>query len=320
LSINSIMITVIVCTYNRCESLRKTLSSLGQLSAADGSWELVVVDNNSDDDTAEVVRRFAETSSFPTRYFFEIKQGLSYARNAGIRAARGEIIAFTDDDVEVDPHWLSELQRTFDQFECIGVGGRIVAVWTCGKPSWLATDGPHSFRSGTVISFDQGTKPCELRIPPVGANMAFKKVAFERYGLFRTDLGKRGNDPMIGEETEFCARLARARERLVYAPNAIVHHPVAKVRLTKTHFQSHYFHYGRYSARTNSVPDNAKAYFGVPRYLFRSLFERSCKWLLEFDSQKRFRRRLEFFETLGEIYEIYRQKEKRDQENLEIVE
>lgn len=155
--IDSIMITVIVCTYNRCESLRRTLNSLAQLSAADVSWELVVVDNHSKDDTAEVVRRFVENSTFAIRYVFEINQGLSYARNAGIRAARGEIIAFTDDDVVVDSNWLCELQRTFDQFdqfECITVGGRIFALWTCEKSSWLELNGPNPFQSGTIISFD----------------------------------------------------------------------------------------------------------------------------------------------------------------------
>ena len=85
------------------------------------------------DDTAEVVRRFAETSSFPTRYFFEIKQGLSYARNAGIRAARGEIIAFTDDDVEVDPHWLSELQEPLTSSNALASAGESLRCGPVGS-------------------------------------------------------------------------------------------------------------------------------------------------------------------------------------------
>jgi glucosyl-dolichyl phosphate glucuronosyltransferase len=302
------MISVIVCTYNRSESLRKTLGSLAQLWAPAGtSWELIVVDNNSTDDTAEVVKTFAAASSFSVRYVFEINQGLSHARNAGINAARGDIVAFTDDDVTVDPRWLCELRKIFEQFGCIGVGGRIVPVWIGQKPSWLELDGPHSLYSGTLVSFDLGEEPCELSTSPiVGANMAFKKVAFEKHGFFRTDLGKRGNDPMGGEEVEFCTRLSRAGDKLVYAPSAVVYHPVPKARLKKSHFQSHYFNWGRYTARVNGFPENATRYFGVPRYLFRTLLARICRWLFAFDSQRRFRHKLQVCESLGEISEAHR--------------
>lgn len=301
------MISVIVCTYNRSESLIKTLDSLVQLWAPPGlSWELIVVDNNSTDDTAEVVRTFAEASSFNVRYVFEMNQGLSYARNAGIRVAGGDIVAFTDDDVSVDPGWLCELQKIFDQFGCVGVGGRIVPVWIGQKPPWLKLDGAYSLRSGTVVSFDHGGEPCELSTPPVGANMAFKKVAFEKHGFFRTELGKRGNDAMTGEDTEFCTRLSRAGDRIVYAPSAVVYHPVPETRLKKSHFQSYYFSYGRYMARINGFPENPTLYFGVPRYLFRSLLAHVCKWVFAFDSQRRFHHKLQVCESLGEISEARR--------------
>jgi glycosyltransferase involved in cell wall biosynthesis len=301
------MISVIVCTYNRSASLRNTLGSLAQQWLPDGtSWELIVVDNNSTDDTAETVKTFAATSNVSVRCVFEINQGLSHARNTGIRAAHGDIIAFVDDDVTVAPSWLCELRKTFDQFGCVGVGGRIVPVWVGQKPSWLESDGLHSLRSGTVVSFDHGEEPCELHTSPVGANMAFKRVAFERHGFFRTELGKRGNNLMIGEETEFCTRLLRAGDKLVYAPSAVVYHPVPKVRLKKSHFQSHYFNWGRYMARVNGFPEKAIRYFGVPRYLFRSLLAHICRWLFTFDSQRRFRYKLEVFESLGEISEAHR--------------
>jgi len=299
------MISVVVCTYNRSESLRKTLGSLAQLWAPAGtSWELIVVDNNSTDDTAEVVKTIAATSNLSVRYVFEINQGVSHARNAGISAARGDIIAFTDDDVTVDPRWLCELQKIFDQFACTGVGGRIVPVGMCQKPSWLVLDGPHSLKSGTVVSFDHGEKPCELRTS-FGANMAFRRVAFEEHGFFRTDLG-RGSALMLGEDTEFCTRLLSAGEKLVYAPSAVVYHVTPRERMAKSYFQSYYFNYGRYIARANRFPENAVLYFGVPRYLFRSLLEKFCRWMFAFDSQRRFRHKLELCESLGEISEAHR--------------
>jgi glycosyltransferase involved in cell wall biosynthesis len=302
------MISVIVCTYNRSESLRKTLGSLAQVWAPAGtSWELIVVDNNSTDDTAEVVKTFVAASSLSVRYIFEINQGLSHARNAGIRAARGDIVAFTDDDVTVDPRWLCELRKTFDQFGCVGVGGRIVTMWICQKPAWLELDGPHRLLT-PVPSFDLGEEPCELdtNTPAFGANMAFKKVAFEKYGFFRTDLGRQGSKLMSYEDTEFCTRLFRGGDRLLYAPSAIVYHPATKARLRKSYFQSLYFSHGRYMARVHGFPENAVLYFGVPRYLFRNFLTDFSKWLFIFDSRRRFRHKLELCQSLGEIFEAHR--------------
>jgi glycosyltransferase involved in cell wall biosynthesis len=312
------MISVIVCTYNRCKTLSKTLSSLSTLVPPIGMpWELILVDNRSTDDTAAVIKGFIANSRLNVRYLFERDQGLSYARNSAIRAARGRIIAFTDDDVTLDTRWLCEIQVAFEERECIGAGGRILPVWTSQKPSWLTLSGPHSLRTGTIVSFDQGEDACDLMISPVGANMAFKMAAFEKYGFFRTDLGKRGSDPMIGEETEFCTRLTRAGEKIRYAPKAIVYHPVPMLRLRKRHFQSHYFNYGRYLARINGFPEDAIPYFGVPRYLLRDLLGHCGRWLFDFDTKTRFNKKLQLFERLGEICEARRMSTERKQGSLE---
>ncbi len=301
------MISVVVCTYNRRESLRKALGSLAQLRApADSLWELIVVDNNSSDGTPEVVKTFGAGSSFGVQYVFEINQGQSHARNAGINAARGDIVAFTDDDVTVDPGWLCELEKVFDQFDCMGVGGRVIPVWIGQKPSWLRADSRYPLRSGAVVSFDQGEEPCELRTPLIGANMAFRKATFQKYGAFRTDLGKRGNDAMTGEDTEFWLRLSRAGDKIVYAPRAIVYHPVPKARAKKSHFQSHYFNFGRYTARLNGFPQNTTLWFGVPRYMYRTLLADIRRWLFSFDSERRFRNKLQVCESLGEMIELRR--------------
>jgi GT2 family glycosyltransferase len=268
---------------------------------------LIVIDNNSTDDTAEVVKTFAAASNLNLRYVSEVNQGLSHARNAGIRAAQGDIIVFTDDDVTVDARWLCELQKAFDQFDCVGVGGKIVPVWTRQKPSWLELDGPHALMRA-VVSFDLGEEPRELNIntAPYGANMSFRKVAFEKYGFFRSDLGRKGKTLMTGEETEFGTRVLRAGDRLVYAPKAVVYHPVAEERLKKSYFQSWYFNYGRYMARVRGFPENAILYCGVPRYLFRSLLTDFSRWLFTLHAQRRFRRKLLLCLSLGEIREAHR--------------
>jgi glycosyltransferase involved in cell wall biosynthesis len=298
------MISVIVCTHNRRESLKNTLYSLAQLRVpADGLWELIIVDNNSNDDTAEIVKDFAASARFCVRYILETNQGLSHARNAGVKAARSEIVAFTDDDVTVESHWLIKLQEAFEQFGCVGVGGRIVPLWSGPKPLWLRLSGPDCLRCGAIVSFDYGEKARECTTL-FGANMAFKTVVFQRHGLFRTDLGKRGSDEMTGEDTEFCMRLSGAGAKLVYAPEAVVYHPVPKTRL-KRHFQSHYFNYGRYTARLHGSSREAALWFGVPRYLLKCLAADLCRWLGCFDSQ-RFRHKLQVCESLGAVREASR--------------
>ena len=299
------MTSVIICTYNRVNSLQKTLKSLeATVLPAELPWELIVVDNNSSDATRAVVEGFARTSRFPVRYVFEGTQGLCHARNTGITVARGEVIAFTDDDVTVDPYWLWHLTRTFDQYDCMGVAGRIVPVWTCKKPSWLEMDGPYRLMSA-IVSFDLGEELCEIKTPPFGANMAFKKTAFEKYGLFRTDLDRSGSSLLSGGDTEFGRRLLQGQERLIYAPQAVVYHPVEPQRTEKKYFQLWYFNYGRSSIRYPGIPANAACYFGVPTYLFRNLFASFLQWALTLNLRRRFYHKLRLYQVVGAIAESY---------------
>lgn len=262
------------------------------------------MDNNSTDRTKETVESFIRTSALPLRLVFESNQGLSHARNTGVGKAAGEIVAFTDDDVTVDRFWLSQLKETFDRFDCIGVGGKIIPVWTCDKPSWFTEDGPHRLLS-FIISFDLGDDLCEIRTSPFGANMAFRRVAFQKYGLFRTDLGRAGKKLLHGEDSEFGRRLLDGGERLIYAPRAVVHHPVESYRTRKKYCQSWYFMYGRTSVRLASIRESAVCYFGVPRYLFRQFFESMSKWFFATDSQLRFYNKLEVCRIAGEIAETF---------------
>ena len=133
-------ISVVLCTYNGSDGLGKTLASLRNQSVPEGlSWELILVDNNSTDNTRNILEEFVQNSGLQVHYLFELKQGRAFALNTGIRNARGDIIAFTDDDVILDSQWLSGLADTFSRFDCSAVGGRIIPVWNqpqpiCGKP------------------------------------------------------------------------------------------------------------------------------------------------------------------------------------------
>jgi glycosyltransferase involved in cell wall biosynthesis len=304
------MISVIVCTYNRAASLRKTLESLGQMFVPpDLTWELIVVDNNSADRTREVVGEFARTSEFRVRYVFEPKQGLCHARNTGVANATGEIIAFTDDDVQVAPEWLGELAHMFKECDCMGVGGRSIPAWNgLSKPDWLISAGPYSLASGPILDFDLGEEAKELSVsvPPWGLNMAFRKSAFEKYGMFRTDLDVSGSGGLLGGDTEFGQRLLARGDKIMYSPKAVVFHPVEQRRITKGYFLRYYFRLGRTDIRQGGLESHAVLYFGVPRYMFRMLAQKSRTWLFAFGGRRRFYFKAQAFRLIGQMIEAYK--------------
>jgi glycosyltransferase involved in cell wall biosynthesis len=297
------MISVILCTYDRASTLRDTLASLQGMHVPPlVEWELLVVDNNSSDDTEDVVTAFQQKTTFNVRYVFEETQGHSRARNRGIQEAKGEILAFTDDDVTVDPHWLHRIHLAYEQFDCIGLGGRIVPVWPCDRPAWLADSGPYQLMKA-IVSFDLGDRPRVLRTPPFGANMSFKKVAFERYGLFRTDLGRKGRDLTGGEDTEFGRRLLRNSEVLIYDPTVLIYHPVEEERLTRAYWQRWYFAYGRTSMRLAGDPDAAASPSRRRQMVLRTLASSLVRWILTLDRNRRFYYKLNVYLALGKLRE-----------------
>jgi len=301
--IGECMVSVVICTYNRSDSLRVTLGSLARMYVPlDLAWELLVVDNNSSDDTRAVVEEFARSSGLDVRYVFEGKQGKSNALNTGVREARGEKLAFTDDDVIVDAQWLASIAGALDQVGAMGVGGKCVPVWEgLARPPWIQTQGPYQI----FLKFDFGDEPLRIRVPPWGMNMAFHKSAFQKYGLFRTDLGPVGSKYMLGEDTEFANRLIKAGEKIVYTPGGVVGYPVDPGRLTKSWLLPNYFRRGRAAVHAEGRPEEAVCYFGVPRYELGGLFRNLVKWISSVESPKRFYFKLKVWRCAGAIYEAF---------------
>jgi glycosyltransferase involved in cell wall biosynthesis len=295
--------SLVLCTYNRSAVLSQALESIAASRFPSSvEWEVLVVDNNSRDQTRQVVDEFCKRFPGRFRYLLERQQGLSFARNAGIREARGEIIAFTDDDVTVDPDWLCKLTAAFEDGEWAGAGGRIRPQQSFSPPRWLLAEGPRQI-TGTLVLFDLGEQSRKLDRPPFGANMAFRRFAFEKYGNFRTDLGHCGDDLIGNEETEFCRRLMRGGENLRYEPAAIVYHPVTPERLTRKYFLQWYFAYGRANARQNGAPPTV---WGIPEnYLAFSY--RTFRWIFTANPSMRFYWKVKVWMTAGEFLELHRQ-------------
>jgi glycosyltransferase involved in cell wall biosynthesis len=303
-------ISVVLCTFNRCTILPKVLDSLAaQLFSEAVSWEVIVVDNNSNDQTRAIVEVYCEKYPARYRYVFEQQQGLSRARNTGIRVAQGEIIAFIDDDVIAERTWLQSLTGSFDDVQWAGAGGRVAPPMDFRPPYWLTIGGEMDL-GGALALFDLGDLPIEMKRAPYGANMAFRKTMFDKHGTFRVDLGRCGTSLLSGEDTEFGKRLMAADERLRYEPSAVVHHPVPAERLSKMYFRRWWFDFGR----TRIIERGARPpILGIPReagsvlnILWHFLPIRILQWLLSRKPQDRFYKECQVWLTVGELVQNIR--------------
>jgi glycosyltransferase involved in cell wall biosynthesis len=302
-------ISVILCTYNRCQSLPKALNSIAVQAIPNSvEWEVLVVDNNSSDQTRKVVEESRSQYPGRFRYVFEPHQGLSYARNAGIREARGDVLAFMDDDVTVDATWLRSLTACLHDGTRAGVGGRILPEQTFSPPPWLGLENPYCMGAPLFAHFDIGDEPLEIRFAPHGTNMAYRKEMFEKYGGFRTDMGRCGSNTMSNEDTEFGRRLLAAGERLWYEPSAVVQHPVPQGRLRKEYFLKWWFDFGRATLREDDIRRHLggipQLYLSMLKYGAVVLPFRVLRWSLAFDPKLRFYRKCRVWMTLGTIREF----------------
>jgi glucosyl-dolichyl phosphate glucuronosyltransferase len=299
-------ISVILCTFNRCQVLPKALESVAAQTLSDSTeWEVLVVDNNSKDQTRAVVEEFSRRFPNRFRYLFEPQPGKSHALNSGIREARGQILAFMDDDVTVEPDWLEHLTAGLHAGEWAGAGGRILPERTFIPPRWLSVEGRYSL--APLALFDLGSQAGVLQEPPFGTNMAFRREVFERYGQFRTDLGPQPGSEIRNEDTEFGRRLLVAGERLRYEPSAVVHHDVPENRLRKEYFLAWWFDKARADIREYGIPSGAKWFIaGVPLSLLRRLAHWVVRWMLEVQPARRFSCKIKVWAMAGEILECRR--------------
>jgi GT2 family glycosyltransferase len=274
--------SVIIPTYNRSGELKETLQSLSKVSSVEAS-EVIVVDNNSHDDTPEVVSRLSETFPGELRYLFEKEQGRPAAMNTGVAAARGDILVFTDDDLRFEPDWLEAAGKGLGRLGCDYVGGKILPLWSAPRPAWLSTA---SSRHRSVIAIaDYGSEPFEFgKSPAVGCNMAVRREAFDRAGLWDNRLGRRGKTLLGQEVRDWCIRARAAGLRGFYVPDMIVYHVVPTERLTRKYFRRWFYWHGISRALLyenfgldmespeETVLDfaNVPHIAGVPRYMYRT--------------------------------------------------
>lgn len=260
-------ITVAIPTYNRSRLLRQTLAGIVQQQYPRDAFEILVIDNNSRDDTRTVVAEF--TGAHPSlRYVLEEQQGLDHARNRAVAEAKGDILVFGDDDILVEPTWLTLLVAAFstEESDRIGaVGGEVVPVFPDGLPPWVAEW--HS-----PLAFRETPGPLAPNQSPMGANLAFPSRVFQEFGLFSTTLDRKGSALFSGGETEYLKRLRAGGREIWFAPGARVLHQMPASRTTFRYAARHAFD----SARSRVVERGSRS---AP-YLLSRLFANLAKAVL----------------------------------------
>ncbi|HXG64606.1 MAG TPA: glycosyltransferase [Blastocatellia bacterium] len=326
--------SVIIPTYNRADELRRTLRSLAGLNPA-APWEVIVADNNSYDDTRAVVADAAREFPAELCYIFEGEQGRCAALNAGIRAARGDIIVTTDDDVRVEPDWLDHAALALNSLRCDYVCGKVLPIWGAPRPDWLPN---HGGRHWAVIALlDYGPEPVELgKRAPLGVNMAFRRAAFDRAGLWDNRVGRKAGTLLGQEVREWRLRAVAAGLRGFYTPHMVVHHVIPAERLTKRYFRRWFYWHGisramlYEQARVDmEAPEESTLDFtkvphiaGVPRYMFRSCLRASLKMARAFvrrDAVAAFEHELWLWFFAGIVRQRWRDRNGQPQASLHSV-
>lgn len=276
--------SVVIATFNRANDLRKTLVSVAALTPT-APWEVIVVDNNSTDETRQVVADAQATFPVELSYVFEQEQGRSAALNAGIRSARGEVIATTDDDVQLQPDWLDKAGEALEALQCDYVGGKVLPVWPAAQPDWIPNHGGKQW--AVLALLDYGPSPVPFfkfahRVP-MGVNMAFRRTAFERAGLWSNRVGRKKGTLLGQEVREWMLRARDAGLRGYYTPSMVVHHVIQPDRLEKAYFRRWFYWNGvsrallyRDAWIDMQAPESTDLDFsrvphilGVPRFFYR---------------------------------------------------
>lgn len=230
------MLTAIICTYNRAKYIGPLLESIAANDLPKAEYEILLVDNNCTDNTREICETFAEAHpEVSFRYTTESEQGLSAARNRGIKEAKGDIIVYIDDDALVDPHYLRDYAEWFSAHpDTMACGGPIIPLYETQEPEWMS---PYT-RALLTAWMDYGDTPREYpkgRFPG-GGNAAYRKSVFEKVGYFNTELGRKGDSLMGAEEKDIFDKMHALGMQILYLPTPVLHHIIPQKKLEKDFF------------------------------------------------------------------------------------
>jgi len=297
---------VVVPTYKRSELLRRAVASLLRAHIpANLDLTIFVVDNNSNDDTEEVVRELQTLATGRLVYIRERNQGISHARNAGIRHGAGELIGFIDDDEEIDESWFDVIAREFTDPTTQFIGGPYLPNWAAPAPDWL----PPGYHAVIGVVIPKPRSRFGVGFPGIlmGGNAVIRRSAFDRIGLYSTRLGRIGKVLLTDEDAELYDRLCAAGVQGVYVPDLIIHHYIPASRLTRNYHRRWCFWRGVSQGNAaRELKDPVPHILGVPRHRIgravRGLISLPRHLLSSGEAGLAFKAELAVWDLLGFIY------------------
>ena len=270
----AVSISVVITTFNRAVLLEQTLRRMRDQAFA-ASDELIVVDNASTDRTPEVIETAARDFPVPVRYLREREPGKTPALNTGIAAARGNVLALTDDDVLVAEDWIASIRGLFSDSSIDLAGGRVDPLWESPPPRWLQVegDGQYTEMASPLALQHYGAAQSLGARTAVGANLIVRRRSYDALGGFAGHLGRRRGTLLCGEDHDFCARAVAAGMRCEYRPEIRVRHWVPASRGKLRYHARWFFWSGVTNAILEAPPGGSTSnpLRRVPRYLWRRL-------------------------------------------------
>lgn len=339
-------LSIVISTFNRALQLEQLLEDLSYQFAAisaeeSAGVEVLLVDNNSYDNTKEVAYQYTESTVIPLKYYVEEKPGVSAARNFAVKQAKGQMVCFLDDDLTLDEDWLQEALKIAE--DCsnreIGVyGGRVIPLWQERLPEWLSYEAPYGVDqkvfSGHSYGDEESFYPVEGDLGranfPTGTNIFIRREIFDNCGDFRCDLGPDATQEALGlhEDEEFFDYLSALKVPMLYVPQCSVFHPVGPEQMNKQFIRRWYFKSGlcrywmAFTDRMKRDPDTLlafsskwrmllprsfwswKSFNGAPMHLYLKALTLFISWALmhlSFNTKKTFWQGLQFSYVLGQI-------------------
>lgn len=262
------LISVIVCSRNRAQTLPLVLDSLlTSANVASTDWEVLVVDNGSTDKTAPLCLSYQQKFPRHFRFLMEPKRGKSNALNRAVASARGQVLAFTDDDAVCTSDYLQAIRDVFRDNGIDAAQGRVLLECEGGRPDWM----DDSF--GLTLSLrDLGDEVTTLVGTLDGVNMMVRAEVFRKIGGFCAELGPGAVG--LWEDTEISLRMRKSGLHLVYAPRVLVRHHLPRERVTMAEVRKRYFVNGRAMAYYDKLP------VSLPRFALYVFKESIIKGIL----------------------------------------
>ena len=265
-------ISVVIATYNRDALLAECLHHLSRQRFMPND-EVIVVDNGSTDDTPRIIADAQELFTVPLRHLMEPVPGKSRAIATALTIATGDVLAFTDDDVDVDPHWIQTIRCVMSDC-CIALaGGPVTPRWETTPPTWLRESVDEYGRLAAplgLLSYGPESFPLGPRTV-LGANLIVRAEVLRKLGGYAPHLGKLRGTLLSGEDHELCMRVQDAGFRAIYSPELTVTHWVPAERMRARYSLSWFFWSGITHATLENGTRPARSLFGVPRHFIRRI-------------------------------------------------